>query len=96
MAIETDPREKRGAAEKPRAAYQPERVDDLPFNTPEKTGRYATERFYGATGLNWYDCDPTLQRAMRYYLTPAELKWAEPHLVSLGALMGGPIAERAR
>jgi acyl-CoA dehydrogenase len=95
MAIETDPREKREAAEKPQPAYQAERVDALPFNTAAKTGRYATERFYGATGLNWYLADPTLQRAMQYYLTSDELAWAEPHLVSLGALMGGPVSERA-
>jgi alkylation response protein AidB-like acyl-CoA dehydrogenase len=95
MAIEADPREKRATAGKPKAGYQAESVDALPFNTPEKTDRYDTERFYGATGLNWYLCDPTLQRAMRYYLTPAEIEWAEPHLVSLGALMGGPVSERA-
>jgi len=77
------------------AKYGTERVDALPFNTPEKTARYSTERFMGATGLNWYDCDPTLQRAMQYYLTPEEFVWAEPHLARLGALMGGPISERA-
>ncbi len=76
-------------------SYSSERVDSLPFNTPEKTDRYRTERFPGAIGLNWYDCDPTLQRAMRYYLTPDEMNWAQPRLERLGALMGGPVAERA-
>jgi alkylation response protein AidB-like acyl-CoA dehydrogenase len=75
--------------------YSSERVDSLPFNTPEKTDRYRTERFPGAIGLNWYECDPTLQRAMRYYLTPDEMGWAEPRLIRLGGLMGGPVAERA-
>src|SRR5712692_8253450 len=75
--------------------YETERVDALPFNTPEKSQRYSTERFLGATGLNWYECDPTLQRALRYYMTADELNWAEPHLVRVGELMGGPISERA-
>lgn len=84
-------------ARRPQASekYGEERVDALPFNTPEKSDRYRTERFYGAIGLNWYEADPTLQRAMRYYLTPDEFTWAEPRLNDLGELMGGPIAERA-
>ena len=77
------------------ASYGEERVDSLPFNTPEKSERYQTERFPGAIGLNWFECDPTLQRSMRYYLTAEEYAWAEPRLRDLGALMGGPIAERA-
>ncbi len=93
MAIESQPRtEKKGRGTK---KYGAERVDALPFNTPAKTERYATERFLGATGLNWYDCDPTLQRSMRYYMAPDEIEWSEPHLSRLGALMGGPISERA-
>lgn len=75
--------------------YREERVDSLPFNTPEKSDRYRTERFSGAIGLNWFDCDPTLQRSMRYYLTEEQYAWAEPRLRAYGALMGGPIAERA-
>jgi alkylation response protein AidB-like acyl-CoA dehydrogenase len=75
--------------------YGQERVDSLPFNTPEKSSRYQTERFAGAIGLNWYDCDLTLQRAMQYYLAKNEYVWAEPRLRDLGELMGGPIAERA-
>lgn len=75
--------------------YHEERVDSLPFNTPEKSDRYRTERFPGAIGLNWFDCDPTLQRSMRYYLTEDQYAWAEPRLHAYGALMGGPIAERA-
>ncbi len=76
-------------------SYRQERVDSLPFNTPEKSDRYRTERFSGAIGLNWFDCDPTLQRSMRYYLTEDQYAWAEPRLRAYGALMGGPIAERA-
>jgi alkylation response protein AidB-like acyl-CoA dehydrogenase len=75
--------------------YGEERVDSLPFNTAEKSDRYRTERFSGAIGLNWFDCDPTLQRSMRYYLTEEQYAWAEPRLRAYGALMGGPIAERA-
>ncbi|MEX0684345.1 MAG: acyl-CoA dehydrogenase family protein [Dehalococcoidia bacterium] len=84
-------------AERSRASekYGEERVDSLPFNTPEKTDRYRTDAFLGAIGLNWYESDPTLQRAMRYYLTPDEFSWAEPRLNDLGELMGGPVAERA-
>jgi hypothetical protein len=77
------------------SSYREERVDSLPFNTPEKSDRYRTERFPGAIGLNWFDCDPTLQRSMRYYLTEDQYAWAEPRLSAYGALMGGPIAERA-
>jgi alkylation response protein AidB-like acyl-CoA dehydrogenase len=77
------------------ASYGEERVDSLAFNTAEKSDRYRTERFPGAIGLNWFDCDPTLQRSMRYYLDEREYAWAEPRLSDYGTLMGGPIAERA-
>src|SRR5256885_3237511 len=73
--------------------YDSEPVDRLPFGTPEKAARYATERYTGATGLNWWRCDPTLQFLMRYHLTAGELAWAEPHLDRIGALMGGPVSE---
>ncbi len=77
------------------AASLPERVERLPFSTPAKARRYQTERFLGATGLNWYTADPSLQFLMRYYLAPHELSWAEPHLERLGALIGGRISELA-
>jgi acyl-CoA dehydrogenase len=77
------------------ASYDIEPVDHLPFGTPEKAARYATERYVGAIGLNWWRCDPTLQFVLRHRLTPDELAWAEPHLERFGALMGGPVAERA-
>ena len=67
----------------------------MPFNTAEKTDRYRTERFLGATGLNWYASDPTLQFEMRFRLSADELEWATPRLDGLGALMGGPVSERA-
>jgi acyl-CoA dehydrogenase len=76
-------------------SYLSEPVDALPFNTPEKSRRYATERYLGAAGLNWYRCDPTLQALMRRHLGDDALGWAEPHLDRVGELMGGPIAERA-
>jgi alkylation response protein AidB-like acyl-CoA dehydrogenase len=76
-------------------SYLIEAVDRLPFTGPEKSRRYATERYRGAVGLNWYTCDPTLQLLMRRHLGEDGLAWATPHLERLGALMGGPVAERA-
>jgi alkylation response protein AidB-like acyl-CoA dehydrogenase len=77
------------------ASYLTESVDELPFGSDAKARRYATERYRGAVGRNWYTCDPTVQFLMRRYLGPEGLAWAAPHLERLGALMGGPIAERA-
>src|SRR6266511_804843 len=94
MAIESEPRPRRKTARASKS-YAAERVDELPYSSPEKSARYETGRYLGATGLNWYTCDPTLQRAMRYYLADEEFAWAEPHLVRLGELMGGPVSERA-
>ena len=76
-------------------SYLIESVDRLPFAAPEKSRRYATERYHGAVGLNWYTCDPTLQFLMRRYLGKTGSAWASPHLERLGALMGGPVAARA-
>lgn len=75
--------------------YDTEAVDRLPFSTPEKARRYQTGNFRGAVGLNWYETDPTLQFTMAYYLGPDELAVVEPHLTSVGALMGGPVARWA-
>ncbi|BDB45697.1 hypothetical protein IWGMT90018_61430 [Mycobacterium kiyosense] len=75
--------------------YAPESVDRLPFSTPDKSQRYRTENYSGATGLNWYLSDPTLQFTMAYYLQPDELAVAEPHLADIGALMGGPVTRWA-
>ncbi|MGH9247440.1 MAG: acyl-CoA dehydrogenase family protein [Acidimicrobiales bacterium] len=77
------------------ASYLIEPVDRLPFGTADKSRRYATERYRGAIGLNWYASDPTLQLLMRRHLGTEALPWATPHLERVGALMGGPIAERA-
>ena len=77
------------------ASYLTEPVDQLPFGTPAKHRRYATERYRGATGLNWYNCDPTLQFLMRHYLGGEGAAWAEPHLRRAGELMGGPVARWA-
>lgn len=76
-------------------AYMQESMDQLPFSTEDKSRRYATELFEGAVGRNWYTADPSLQLLMRRYLGEAGLAWAEPHLTEVGALMGGPVAERA-
>ncbi|MFC6886708.1 acyl-CoA dehydrogenase family protein [Actinomadura yumaensis] len=70
--------------------YLVEATDRLPFGTPDKARRYATERYRGAAGLNWYTCDPTLRFLMRKHLGDG-LAWAEPRLEALGALTGGPV-----
>lgn len=75
--------------------YLVEPPDHLPFSNPDKARRYATERYRGAVGLNWYSCDPTLQSLMARHLGPDGVAWATPRLEAVGALMGGPIAERA-
>jgi acyl-CoA dehydrogenase len=75
--------------------YDVEAVDRLPFATPEKSERYRTENYRGAVGLNWYRTDPSLQLTMAYYLQPDELAVVEPHLSSIGELMGGPVARWA-
>lgn len=75
--------------------YLTEPVDRLPFATDDKARRYATELYEGAAGRNWFTTDPSLQFLMRRYLGDNGLAWATPHLDSLGALMGGPVAERA-
>jgi len=79
----------------PRPTYLIEPVDELPFGTEAKARRYATERYRGAVGRNWYTCDPSLQFLMRRYLGAEGEAWAAPRLEALGALMGGAIAERA-
>ncbi|MBO0679582.1 acyl-CoA dehydrogenase family protein [Mycolicibacterium sp. S2-37] len=65
------------------------------FTTPEKTDRYRTEQFTGAVGLNWYTTDPTLQATLAYYLPADQVAVAEPHLIAIGDLMGGPVARWA-
>ncbi|WP_433430775.1 acyl-CoA dehydrogenase family protein [Nonomuraea sp. CA-141351] len=60
----------------------------------DHSDRYATERYQGAAGRNWWTCDPTLRLLMRRHLGEG-FAWAEPHLDRLGALMGGLVAECA-
>ncbi|MEV4468541.1 acyl-CoA dehydrogenase family protein [Nonomuraea sp. NPDC049504] len=60
----------------------------------DHSDRYATERYQGAEGRNWWRCDPTLQLLMRRRLGDG-YAWAEPHLDRLGALMGGLVARSA-
>lgn len=76
-------------------SYLIEPVDRLPFGGPDKARRYATERYQGAVGLNWYASDPTLRLLMQRHLGDEGLRWAGPHLERVGAMMGGPIALRA-
>ena len=75
--------------------YATEPVDRLPFGSADKTERYATERYLGAEGLNWYQADPSLRALLRRRLNHDELAWAEPRLDRLGELCGGPITRRA-
>jgi alkylation response protein AidB-like acyl-CoA dehydrogenase len=70
-------------------------VAEVPLETVSRARRYATERFLGATGRNWWDVDPSLQFLMRRYLGDDGLRWAESRLSELGALIGGPVSERA-
>ncbi|GAA3447615.1 acyl-CoA dehydrogenase family protein [Planomonospora venezuelensis] len=77
------------------ASYLVEPVDRLPFGTPDKSRRYATERYPGAAGLNWYGSDPTLGFLLRRHLGAEGLEWAAPYLEDAGALMAGPISEHA-
>ena len=72
-----------------------EPFDQLPFGGPDKARRYDTGRYQGAVGLNWYSCDPTLQFLMRAHVGAPGMEWAQPRLEAIGALMGGPVAERA-
>ncbi|QFY11148.1 DNA alkylation response protein [Nonomuraea phyllanthi] len=60
----------------------------------DRSDRYATERYQGAAGRNWWTCDPTLRLLMRRHLGDG-LAWAQPRLERLGALMGGLVAECA-
>lgn len=57
----------------------------------DRSDRYATERYQGAAGRNWWRCDPALRLLMRRHLGDG-YTWAEPHLDRLGALTGGLIA----
>lgn len=72
-----------------------EREDALPFGSPEKARRYETDRYQGAVGRNWYDCDPSLQFLTRYYLGDDGARCAEPYLRRVGAVMGGRVATLA-
>jgi len=47
-----------------------------------------------AVGVNWWSVDPDLQALVARALDPADLAWASAHLERIGALVGGPIAER--
>ncbi len=77
------------------AGYLTEDLDRLGHSGHDKRRRYDTERYPGAVGLNWYRCDPSLQKLLHRHLGEEALAWADEHLDRIGALMGGPIAERA-
>jgi len=77
------------------SAHTPNPVAERPLESVSRARRYATERFNGATGRNWWDVDPSLQFLMRHHLSVEGLRWAEPRLARLGGLIGGPVSERA-
>lgn len=60
----------------------------------DASDRYATERYQGATGRNWWRADPALRLLLRRYLG-AGYDWAEPYLDQLGDLTGGLVARAA-
>ncbi len=70
-------------------------TDLPPARTRDVTDRYATERYLGAVGLNWWSSDPTLQFQLRMHMAEGDFAWATPHLERFGAFAGGPLAERA-
>jgi acyl-CoA dehydrogenase len=71
------------------------RTNTPAFASPEKARRYDSDRYHGATGLNWYSCDPTLQFLMDYHMQPEQHASLRPALEAMGELMGGPVSERA-
>jgi alkylation response protein AidB-like acyl-CoA dehydrogenase len=70
-------------------------TDIRDFHTDTKSRRYDTGRYTGATGLNWWTADPTLQFLAGFYLDEREQAVARPYLEAAGALLGGPVSERA-
>ncbi|MFI9555694.1 acyl-CoA dehydrogenase family protein [Nonomuraea endophytica] len=65
------------------------------LNEPfDNSDRYATERYQGAAGRDWWAIDPTLQLLMRRHLGDG-YAWAEPYLRRLGVVTGGVVAECA-
>lgn len=51
--------------------------------------------FDRAIGLNWYEVDPDLQDTIRRYVPKEDFDIADARLREVGALIGGPVAERA-
>ncbi|MEX0875332.1 MAG: acyl-CoA dehydrogenase family protein [Actinomycetota bacterium] len=51
--------------------------------------------FHKAIGLNWYEIDPDLQDTIRRYVPSDIFDAADTKLRDVGAMIGGPIAERA-
>ncbi|GAA0913867.1 acyl-CoA dehydrogenase family protein [Nonomuraea longicatena] len=56
--------------------------------------RYATERYDGATGRDWWALDPAFRLLMRRHLGDG-YAWAEPYLRELGTVTGGVVASCA-
>lgn len=52
-------------------------------------------QFERAIGLNWYEVDPDLQDIIRRYVPAEDFLATDTRLREVGALIGGPIAERA-
>jgi acyl-CoA dehydrogenase len=52
-------------------------------------------QFDRAIGLNWYEIDPDLQDTIKRYIPSEDVAAADERLREVGALIGGPVAERA-
>jgi alkylation response protein AidB-like acyl-CoA dehydrogenase len=75
----------------------PDRPDTTAPSVPtSKADRYETERFGGAQDLNWYLCDPALQRTLRFHMQPKDFEWVQPYLEEWGALMSGTVESCAQ
>ena len=51
--------------------------------------------FERAIGLNWYEVDPDVQDIVKRYVPAEDFEAADARLREVGALIGGPVAERA-
>ena len=67
------------------------------FTSAEKAQRYDSGRFLGATGLNWYTSDPSLQRDSPLLHAGRRPRVGDAATSSAGARsMGGPVSRARR
>ena len=58
----------------------------------DHSDRYATERYQGAQGRNWWRCDPTLRLLMRRLLDGGATEGGRPYFV-MELVKGVPITK---